>query len=221
MPHTHPWEAQDASNEPRLARTALVHDPYSFDAYVLVTGDNLSSPSCSPPTPATPPRSPFHPSSQDVQGTAAAKPVEPVSPPSSTSTSPSRSLDTEDAIGADNHTPLKRMKSVGKAGGAATAPAIQWNRYGIHVSHMQALKELQDFNKRQLTPPPPEVPWEVRVGPRQSLPSACMPNVGAHLSISPPAARSTAAATSPPTPAGSVFSRLQPIPMSPPAHYAL
>eukprot|EP00668_Euglena_longa_P018184 GGOE01022720.1.p2 GENE.GGOE01022720.1~~GGOE01022720.1.p2 ORF type:complete len:192 (+),score=20.99 GGOE01022720.1:148-723(+) len=69
---------------------------------------------------------------------------------------------------ADQQSPPPKASAVQASsdanGGPGRAPVMQWHRYGAAVSHVQALKDLQEFNQKHPMPPP-ATNFPVWVGP--------------------------------------------------------
>eukprot|EP00667_Euglena_gracilis_P025195 EG_transcript_29421 len=193
MPSPDAWTLVPGARFPAVSahggapRTALVHNPYSFDAYdVVVQGApavvgappaiaglapeaaaHRPLPPSPPPalSPPADPRNAFHP--------AAPQPADLDTP-----TLPTRGPDDGSDALAPSPAQLPKRRGPNPAAPDAAAsptrpsPALHWRRYGTSVSHIQALKELQAYTKRHPNPPAPAaaplpVVW---VGPPLPLP---------------------------------------------------
>eukprot|EP00667_Euglena_gracilis_P010686 EG_transcript_10893 len=154
---------------------ALVHDPYSFAAYGVVPAD---------PGAATTPR-PSIPGALTDQPPPAA---DPRPPPGDLLVPPVLPGGTFTPAASDviPRSPLRCTPALGpKPAVPHATPALRWQRYGIRVSHTQALKELQDLNRQRQAPLSPELPWVVRVGPPEA-PTGSPPTVPASTEAPPP-----------------------------------
>eukprot|EP00667_Euglena_gracilis_P005371 EG_transcript_5406 len=145
-------EVPSSPTQPSGPRVAVVHNPYSFHAYDMVLVPE------SPSAESTPCSTPCGTSSR------AASPADFDATSGSISpfdySTPGFNDPTQRQSGSHSPPALLPTSAAGTAGKAVP---LQWRRYGIRVSHTQALKDLQTFTHQHPVLEKPRVVW---VGPR-------------------------------------------------------
>eukprot|EP00667_Euglena_gracilis_P005396 EG_transcript_5428 len=160
-----------------VPRLAIVHNPYSFQAYDLVLEDPAGPPSpgsdrswASDPSSVGSRSLLFDDAATPRAGVAAPGPP---APPMGPRPHPAAPASPPSLPSPQRCSPGLSPKSAGAM--APRAPPLQWSRYGSAVSHMEALKDLQAFTKQYPVLPPTPPSFEVRVGPPSLAAPAAQP----------------------------------------------
>eukprot|EP00667_Euglena_gracilis_P008357 EG_transcript_8445 len=214
LPAVRMLEVPSLPTQPVGPRVAVVHNPYSFRAYDTVLVPEVpsaeSTPCSTPCGTSSRSASPadFDAASRSTSHFDVSTPVFDAPPTSPTSLLPSPLVASSDAHGEPqhqlgSHSPPAPSPAAATTGLAEKTPALRWRRYGIRVSHLQALKDLQTFTRQHPVLEKPRVVW---VGP-------CLPTSG------PPAPPHRPTPSAAPFPAGPTASLPSaPAPLSLPCH---